>query len=284
MTARLVGLLVLLVLACSAHAQNIELLNQRYMTDLSFRISSVEPPNYIDRFTSSSETSFKQSTSPLDSTLQSSSPRVFAQAKASTFAVSTNTSALWKIENNEVSAFARADAESRLSFRALHDVATPLHFSIVGSGVFFSDGFFSLYDRTADEHVFAHSWSSHAGRIPKYAPPPGSTPVALEGSYQASILLNPFLSSSHIYDLVLHASTDANTDSQRVSLDVAGLYPVAAPVPEPSEVALTIAGLLGVGALVRLSRTRANRPGHAVSALAAPYASCSLLRDEAQTT
>ena len=264
MAARRFGWLVLCVLACSARAQNIELLDQWYTTDLSFRIISADPATFT-RFTSSSETSFTRSAVPLDSTLQSSSPRVFAQAEATTFSASTSTSALWNMANDEVSAFARADAESFLSFRPLRDATTPLQFSVAAGGQFFSDGFFSLYDRTADEFVFAYSWQSHEGRIPKYAPPQGSIPITWQGFYQSSISLDPFLSSSHIYDLVLHAGTDANTDSQHVTLEATGLYPIAAPAPEPSQMSLALAGLIGVLLMSRgrraLSRAQARRHG-----------------------
>jgi len=255
MAPRWMGLLAC-ICASLAHAQtNIELLDQQYTTDLSIKAYSWKPATGKS-FVSTEATQIRRSESPLTSALQGS-PRVFAQAQANTFSVGTNTSAYGDYANNETGAYARADAESLLSFRVLQDTTTPLQFSINASGMsFFSDGFFSLYDRTAGAYVFAYSWQSHEAMYRKYAPPPGATPVVWEGFYRSNILLNPLLLSSHLYDLTLHASTDANTDSQYVNLGVSGLYPVAAPVPEPEAFVMALVGLAAVGFSALGGKTR----------------------------
>lgn len=251
---------VALVFACSAQAQTlVTLQDQQYTTKLSYDASNGGV--LVD---AASQTASGQA--PLNSYLQgplTGTYGIYAAAQASSFAVSTATAAYPDRDYSTVTnSHARADAETQLSFRTLQDTNAPLQFALSGGGsAFFSSGFFSLYDDTIDAYVFSYSWLRGGGSVgvPSYAPL-GSTPITWPGEGPSlSILLNPTLYSSHLYELTLHAHTDANTDRQYMNLSVAGLVPIAAPVPEPSGLALSIAGLVSVGLLARSRRNLKGR-------------------------
>lgn len=237
--------------AAAQHTE-ITILGQRHLTDLSTRIEYERRNSGISTVATQTKTSDK----PLDSLLEANA-KTFAKAEAGMFSVSTATSAFFDLARNEVSNSARADAETHLTFQTLRDTSADLQLGVIGSGSFHSDGFVSLFDRTDSQYLFSYSWASLS--TPKYPPPPGSVPFTLTGSDSAFLSLETQLDSSHIYDLTLHASTNANTDSQSVSLQVSGLYATAVsglyatavPVPEPETWAMMLAGIGGVGFLAR---------------------------------
>lgn len=230
----------------AAQPTEITILDQRYLTDLSTRVVSASP-DFNTKFTTV-VTQTKTSDKPLDSLLTANA-MTFAKAEADMFSVSTATSAYPDRSQNEVGISARADAEMNLSFQTLQDTSAGLQLEVIGGGVFFSDGFVSLFDRTDNQYLFSYSWATLS--VPKYPPPAGSVPFTWTDSNSAFLSLDTQLDSSHIYDLKLHASTNAITDSQYVSLQVSGLYPTAAPVPEPETWAMMLAGIGGVGFLAR---------------------------------
>jgi hypothetical protein len=233
-----------------ANAQSVELLpDTQYSTELSTKLSKmVSGPDGFDTITTSKTKNTTAST-PLGSALNGGSAKVFAKAKADTFSVSTSTSALPKIEHDETSAFAKATAETVLSFRALQDVTAPLTFDFAGAGqAAFSDGFVSLVDVTAGLSLFSYGWTyPFAGTVP------------WDCCYHATISLSQWLLSSHLYTLTLHASTNANIDSQSVSISLSGLRQLMAPVPEPELATLMLVGIGMVAAIARRRHGRERR-------------------------
>jgi hypothetical protein len=238
----------------AAQYTEITILDDRYSTDLSTKINGVvyESPGSTTTF-STAATQTRTSATPLDSSLVANA-KTFAKAAADMFSVATETSAYPEFALNEVSNFARADAETNLSFSTLQDTSAGLQLEVIGGGSFYSDGFVSLFDRTDNQYLFSYSWESLS--VPNYPPPPGSFPFTWTGVNSAFLSLETQLESSHIYDLKLHASTNANTDSQYVSLQVSGLYPIVTPAPEPETWAMMLVGLGGVGFLARRRKER----------------------------
>ena len=232
-------------IAGPAHAQSVELLpDTHYSTDLSTQLSTMVPvPPHGFETVTTPKAQTNTSSAPLDSALNGGSAQVFAKAKADTFSVSTSTSALIDIAANETNAFAKATAETVLSFRALQDVTAPLTFDFVGHDqAAFSDGFVSLVDVTAGSSLFSYAWTyPFAGTVP------------WDCCYHATISLSQWLQSSHLYQLTLHASTNANIDSQSVSISLSGLQALMAPVPEPELATLM---LVGIGVVVAMARRR----------------------------
>lgn len=99
----------------AAQHTGITILDQQYSTDLSTKINGVvyESPGSTTTF-STTATQSRTSGTPLDSSLAANS-KTFAKAEADMFSVATGTSAYPDLALNQVSNFARADAETYLS-------------------------------------------------------------------------------------------------------------------------------------------------------------------------
>jgi len=197
-------------------------------------------------------TQTRVSTTSIDSALQGSTSGlygpVWAKASTGTFSVSTDTQ-----DSTPLGGFTRATAESMLTFSTLADAAVPLTFEWVGTGIFAdSEGFVRLRDVTANQSLFSYAWA--------YGDPAGTVPWPWPQSF-ASLSPQPLLLASHVYDLSIHASTNAAMDGQGVSLSVHGFETIVPPVPEPKTFALMLFGLGALGlALCQKGKSQLHRP------------------------
>ncbi len=232
----------------SAHGAAISVLGVQYSTNLT---TTVHKCVFAGPITCESTTSTRTTTSttPLHDQLRAT-PTTFAVAQADMFLVSTATSALPNFRLGETSNFAKATAQSVLTFHTLQDGLAPLVFDFIGiDQSVYSDGFVSLFDVTASQSMFDYAWTF---------PFSGTVPWDCTTSFgcEASLSLETPMLASHRYALTLHESTNADFDSQALSIQVSGLLPIAGPVPETSTCAMMFAGLSIVGLMIRRRTSR----------------------------
>lgn len=242
-------------IAATAHGTDISILNARHATVLHL------DQREIDRSISTwdqSNTSAAPTTDTLDVSSHYSSTypgsRFSATASADMFSVGTETH-----HNIPLIGHAWATAETTLTFNTLVDVAAPLDFEFLFRGQPYSRGFISLFDQTTSRSLFdyAYCWAGPCERGNDTVPWVfGGTPGYTATAY---LSLSPWLESDHSYSLTLHGATYANGDDQWLSINVSGLSPVTAPVPEPSTYALMLVGLSAVGLMARRRRQAAPR-------------------------
>ena len=234
-------------LSAGAQGMEISILDLQLTTDLSYEIglSVPTPHRQSDAQTTTSAT-------PISIQLLSPSPRVFANVNADAFSVLTSTSALWDPARNETTASARATAQSVVKFEPMTDGVAPLSFVFDGDGPqsAFSRGFVSLFDITLDKPQFYYSWD----RLFDLS----KSNIPWTCCYDAVLNLGTQLFSSHKYTLSMSVGTDANTDSQAMSIMMSGVSAVP-PVPEPETWAMM---LVGLGGVLFASRRRALVPAH----------------------
>jgi hypothetical protein len=217
--------------ATSVHSIDVSILDAKYSTDLSYGISgsslalsatSPTPINYLFQA----------------GVLGPTTPFASTSASANLFSVSAATTAF--------SGFAKASADSVLSFSSLSTSAAPLTLDFLAGGTtLFTSGLVSLFDVTSNTSVFSYSWERlGASTIPGF---PGGEMV---------LALDPELYAAHDYKLSMHVASDASNDSENASIRLSGFHPVVAAVPEPETYALMLAGLVLMRSVVRARKAK----------------------------
>jgi hypothetical protein len=231
------------LIAASAQAVEIVVVDAKYSTDLSIMVNKeADPAPPHDDLTSTVTTQTTTSFTPISNELRfGGTPEPWdlrlAKATADTFSISTETYSGPAGTREQQ----WATADSMVSFTVLQDAATTLALEF---GFIFpptSEGFVSLFDCTLGRSLFSYWWTGIYGvwqtNIPwDYA------------NGRASFGEEPLLLASHTYELKLHATAVSTTnDGTRASISVTGFESIAAPIPEPEAYALTFAGLIAVG-------------------------------------
>lgn len=250
---RTLGRLAALVLAAAglfsvspvagARSVEISVLDAEHSSRLNVRQGTVVAGEQVVTVTTRTSSSPR----PVDDELQVSS-RLFAKGHADVFSISAQTSAT---DSSVPIQSAGAHAETTLRFSTFADGLAPLSFAFTGDGqAYYSSGLVSLVDVTTDESMFMYSWDSSSFFDPSMIPwvSHGTGPHR----FTASIAAEPLLLASHVYELTMGASTNAQDDAQRVTIDLSGLQ--VAPVPEPSTYAMLLMGFGLVGFSTRRCR------------------------------
>ena len=240
---------LLLLATSSVHAQMaVDITGAVYSTDLSLSWTELRslPGQPLQQIPKSMAKSTSQSTPVINTITSPDNPKRFATGNANTFFVSAGTSAFPTFDGpvSTNSGLANATAKSTLTFKPRSNGLTPLSLAFDGSGeAAFSHGFVSLFDTTLNKSLSFYSWdrSTMAGNIP------------WDTNFDAFVNVAANLSSSHLYTLAMSVSTDANTDSQAMSIRMGGLT-MASAAPEPEMWAMMLLGLGGVGFAARRRR------------------------------
>lgn len=236
----------------AAQAIDIQVLNAQYTTELTEKRKVCVPScNWIpiQQTTTVSNSPLGLQVLGTDGVV-AGSHRVYAKANADTLSVSAATAAL-PFPDDAGGPWTQATAKTMFSFSTFEDASGPVIFDFLagGSTPEFSDGFVSLYDLTAGQSMFYSSWNK----------PTFYTffDYTGQGVWRGSLLLEPTLLASHVYSLTMDVSTNANYDRQAVSIQLSGLQPITAPIPEPSTYALMLAGLAAVAVMARRRKAAA---------------------------
>ena len=229
--------LALLLSAAPATADSlgVTVLSNSYVTNVALNVKKFVGSDIESVVTTHS----LSSTSPIVDEVHGSA-KVFAKATADTFSVSSVTSALFDINLDEVSAFANADASSTLWFAPVQDGVAKLLLTFA-TGNFesrFTQGLVSLYDATANQTLWTYSSDGGVGNVPW-------TPDF--DCCSGTVAISQAFFSSHVYLLTMHAGSDANTDSMRISAGISGLHTV----PEPGTLSMLALGALGAAYRLR---------------------------------
>lgn len=218
-----------------AAGNEVQLLSEQYATNLSV--------SYTLDGQHGGSSQAASAAMPLDKSLQGPGD-ILATANAGLFSAAASTTAHGNPPLNLGAANAQSSATATVTFEAA-SASSPLSLDYLDGGLPFYTFSADLFDVTAQQDVFALSWSWSSG----------NGPSPLQGASGAIALGTPLV-ASHVYSLALNVSTGAADDSESLSLDVSGLDSVAGVVPEPGSSASMLAGLAALAFIAR----RARRP------------------------
>lgn len=151
---------------------------------------------------------------------------------------------------------ADAEAGSTLTFSSAANAVGSLDISLFGSGQYvYSQGAISLFDVTAGLMSWTYSWS-----VPNLS---GNVPWTIDPFLSlgaASFTAATELLAGHTYTLTTSVGVHANSDAQRITMQVAGLDPTR--VPEPGVLSLFGCGAISVVMLAVRRRRGSIRASH----------------------
>jgi hypothetical protein len=152
---------------------------------------------------------------------------------------------------------ATANVESRVTFRPLAAGVQTVGFDFVGDHEwYFSSGRVALFNTTTSQESWSYTWDFRGqGTVPwreQIADP--SLPRAT-----AQFTIETLFSTSNVYQLTMQARTGADSDSQRITMDVSGLKPTS--VPEPN-VLLLFGGTAAAVLVISRRRVARSQPEH----------------------
>lgn len=209
----------------SAQDLGIRISEAQYRSDLTIGALHYDRTSYETSYPTTSAT-------PLSLSFQPNTHQ-YAIATANPFFVAASTKAYPNGDSDEMSAHAKAVAETKLTFQPSRDATTSLAFHFVGEGLFdWSEGFVSLQDLTSPSSLVSYSWTM------------ADNAVILPVFRGNALEFQPQLLASHTYQLTMHTSTEASQDSQAVSISMSGF---TSAVPDATSYALLLTGLCLVG-------------------------------------
>lgn len=170
-----------------------------------------------------------------------------AVASADFSGVSTYTSSGFMLEDQStVVQYATAVAETVIEFSSFTDGLAPIRIDLTagGSTPDYSSGDVSLFDLTLNQPVWDYGWTQ-----PYFFPFPWVPTGGGDVLYTALLQPETVLTASHLYRLRMFTTTNANWDSQRITMELSGIQRV----PEPSSLLFLGLGLALASALTRVA-------------------------------